>query len=150
MNHAHKFFTTVCLLAALTLTTGGCIRGAGPVLSKVAAGVSDAALVLDLIQSSVNAFFAQTPKADVQAKIQHAIDKSRLAVSVAIKATHGAQALSDDQVAAAFLNFQKAYGELQALLSENGLSQPDGSFAGAGGYRSPPIPPPLALSFGRP
>jgi hypothetical protein len=132
----------------VALPTGGCMHAQA--LSKIAAGISDAQVVLDLVQSAVNQFFAMRPKPDAQAKVQEALDRSRLAVGVAIRAANGAQALSDDQLAAAFANFEKAWGELQALLTEFGVSQQDGTFgAGAGGYRSPPIPVPLAVAFAR-
>jgi hypothetical protein len=139
--------------AALALTPLGCFRSAGPALSKIAAGIDDAQLVLDIVQAAVNVFFAQTPSTkppEAHAKIQQAIDRSRLAVGVAIRTAHGAEALSDNQTAAAFTNFQKAWTELQALLTEFGVTQPDGTFAATvGGYRAPTIPPPLALSFAR-
>lgn len=117
-------------------------------LPKVIATVTDAQLILDEIEDYCDAFFSVKPNPQVQRGVDQALDQCRVALSVALRTTTGAENLSEEQLAEAFKDFQAAYRDLLVLVEPLGVKQ---STTGNQLSVSPDqlvVPPPLALGLG--
>lgn len=126
-----------------------CLQGCAAVLSAlptVISWVTDAATILDQIDSFAGLFFSQHPDAETQRYVEVAIAKARASLNAALRATQGGQELSKEQLDKAFEDFRAAYAELLAVVGPIGVKQ-----AGQARYGMSTngtelvVPPPLAM-----
>lgn len=148
-------------LAAILLCCVACtpaqVRAVNTALSDVAVGLADANTVLDDIESISGLFFAAKPDPAAQARVEAAIQKARVALTVAARTAQGAKQLDQAHVESAFQDFRAAYSDLGLLLGKEGIAAmgPDGAVqrlptkfgARQAGSEQTKIPAPLALSL---
>jgi biotin carboxylase len=109
------------LFAVFAPGCAGCWASIPAVLLTVMQDVSEAAAVLNAVQSAADAFFAVKPDADAQAKVNKAISATNYALDAGIRATRGAQNLTDAQAIAAFAEFAAAWADLQQVMKTCGV-----------------------------
>lgn len=140
-----KVFSAVLLAVALSTST---LPGCGAVvalLPKVVAVATDAILIIDQIQRFVDRWFAARPDPERQKEVQKALDRSKVALDLALRISQSAEKVRDRQVAAAMAEFRKAYADLLSMVEPLGVRQ-----VGRGeGLSAPPtallVPCPLAF-----
>ncbi len=110
----------ILAIALLTTSAVGCMA-ALPVIAKVIAVVSEASLWIDTIESFADQLFARDPNAELQRKVDDALIRARAAAAMLDKAAHGAQDLTDKDLAAAFAEFRSAYDSLLVLVQPLGV-----------------------------
>jgi hypothetical protein len=139
------------IIAAAVVAVGapaiaGC-AAAIPVITKIASVVTDAFLVMDVIDGEVRRFFQANPSfpPELQEKYFTLYRKAMTALNAAQKAVAGAKNLSQDEYDAAFADFKAAYLEILDLLEKNGITQ-DGTLGLASGEKIE-LPEPQALTF---
>jgi hypothetical protein len=114
-------------------------------LPKVIATVTDAQMILDEIEDFVDTFFAVKPDPKLQRNVDQALDRCRVALNVALRTASGAEDLNEQQVEAAFDNFQKAYRNLLVLIEPLGVVQGEPGDKLSATATGLIVPPPLAL-----
>lgn len=139
----------IALSVALVVATGSCAAVVST-LPKVISIVSDAALIVDQIDSFASAIFKVKPDADLEKKVSEAIILARKALAFANRTAAGAENLSQAQLVAAFDDFRIAYQDLLALVGPLGVTTgggagASGSDAGTLGVARLQVPEPLAL-----
>lgn len=137
------------VIAFSMMLCGGCAafqRQAQTALTEAAVYVADAQQVVDVVRAVSNLWFLSHPGTDAQAKVERAIGEVSRTIDVAVRATRGAQDLTQEQLDAAWNEFRAAYRELQSVLQDVGVV----NGAALGLSRGPvPIPEPIAMK-GRP
>jgi hypothetical protein len=133
----------LCILVPSTMT--GC-AAAIPVLTKIAAVVMNAKIVLDIIDGGVREWFRTHPDTPdkVVKKYEALHKKALLALDAAAQIVAGSTDLSQDEYDAAFAEFKQAYIDLVNLLHKQGIAR-DGTMAAADGSTLE-LPEPLALT----
>lgn len=136
---------TALLCLALLFQVAGCAAVLSA-LPSVISWVSDAATILDQIDSYANVFFVAHPDVDKQRYVGQAISKARAALNAALRTTQGTQELSKDEVDKAFQDFRSAYSELLVVVGPIGVRQEGKAVYGmsAAGDQLV-VPPPLAM-----
>ncbi len=136
------------LVLALALVVGAAsVPSCAAVVSAlptVRAVLVDALLILDQIDSFTDGVFAVRPNAELHAKIEIAISKTKLALATANRLASGSEKASQAQLSAAFEDFRVAYQNLIGLVGPLGVTTGDALRAVPGGLQ---VPEPLALSL---
>jgi len=133
-------------LVSLSLFTGCWFSSAAAVFPAIAAVVSDATAVLNIVQQATNTWFMHKPDKELQEQFNAKITEAWTALRIATAATQGAESLSQEEYDKAFADFQKAYTELHAMLKRHGIL--NGSKLSMGpGRPEEEIAEPMALSF---
>ncbi len=134
----------LCLLVPATTT--GC-AAAIPVLTKIAAVITNAKIVLDIIDGGAREWFRTHPDTPdkVIAEYEKIHQKALLALDAAAQAVAGSTDLSQDEYDAAFAEFKQAYIDLVNLLHKQGIAQ-DGTMGAADGSTIE-LPTPMALAY---
>ena len=101
-------------------------------------------MVVDTIARFVDVWLAKHPGRPDEARIRGAIEKTRTALDVALRAAQGAQKLDQAQIDAAFADFRIAYTELLALVAPLGVQSGDTLAARPDTIT---VPTPLALTL---
>lgn len=114
-----------------------------PVLSDAAAFISDAQEVVNIVRAAANIFFMSHPDTKAQVRVEHILGDVSKGIDAAIRATKGAEALTAEQLDLAWMEFRRAYAELQAVLSDVGILGNDGRLGALRDH--PQFPEPLAL-----
>lgn len=140
-----KIFPAALLAAALaTATLPGC-GAVAALLPKVVAVATDAIIIIDQIQRFVDRWFAASPDPERQKAVQAALDRSKVALDLALRISQGAEKVRDRQAEAAMAEFRRAYGDLLALVKPLGVRQ----VGSDEGLSAPPaallVPRPLAF-----
>ena len=135
----------VALVLCLMLPLSGC-AAVMAALPEVAAVISDATAVLQIIERALDSWFAVSPPdAETRQEANLLLSDAWSALRVATFATRGAQDMSEEDKRKAFEEFRKAYSELHAFLMRHGVLQ--GSMLSLGGGKTQDIPEPLALGL---
>lgn len=92
-------------------------------LPTVIAAVTDAALVLDAIDSFVDKYFENNPEPALEMKVEEAMNAARASLNIALRVTNGVDDLSREDAIAAFSEFKRAYEELLVLVEPLGVKQ---------------------------
>jgi len=146
---AQAIVIALCLIVVPVSTTG-CVRGAIPVLSNVAAVLDDAANILRAIDLTVRSFFFQGDP-DARTKYEKLMAGAYAGLGVATKAIAGLEDLDQAKYDEAFEEFKKAYAELAAYLKESGALRSSKLRLGASGQSVAgdeiELPEPMALSY---
>lgn len=138
-----KPIRALVLAVALVFSVSSCAAVVST-LPKVVSIVSDAALIVDAIDSFVDNVFQVKPDTELQSKVDLAIARTRLALAMANRLATGTEKITQAQLVAAFEDFRVAYQELLALVAPLGVST-SGDLAlkaTAGGLQ---VPEPMAL-----
>ena len=138
------------LAAAVLLGAPACMPGAAGVLAQIATVISDAGQVLSLADIAWRTWARANPPSEAdQRRFERLMADSHRSLSIASSAVSGAESMDQKDYDAAFASFRKAYGELNAFLTEKGVVGPPGMTGGVGvaGAVSEPLPEPAALSF---
>jgi hypothetical protein len=90
-------------------------------ITQAEAGIVDAQLVLTLVQTGVDGYFAAKPNASLQATIDGAMADAQAALRTVNTALAGATSLSDNNVQAAIASFSTAFDQLMALVAQIGV-----------------------------
>lgn len=147
-----KRLLQAALIGALALISplGASCAAVLSALPKVVAAVTDAAQILDAIENFSDRFFLAAPDEANERKVRASIDRARLALNAALRATQGAENLSQDALAAAFADFRAAYKDLLALTEPMGVKQaaPGAEQLMAATPGGLTVPEPMALSLG--
>jgi hypothetical protein len=116
------------------------------VLTKIAAVITNARIVLDIIDGGVQEWFRTHPDVPEKAKQEYEKlhKKALLALDAAAQAVAGSTDLSQDEYDAAFAEFRQAYIDLVNLLHREGIAR-DNTMGAADGSTLV-IPEPMALS----
>lgn len=117
-----RIFKTFLLYLVFMFVTTSCATLAN-LLPKVIAAATEGGLIIDSIQSHIDHYFAVNPDPDRQAAVHNMLDKTRLALSAALRATQGAKDLSQNDVNAAFVEFSGLYKELLAMVGPMGVKE---------------------------
>jgi len=135
---------------ALALAIGSGCAQLLPLLPTVVAAVQDAVLIIDRIERYVDMVFAAAPDSAAETAVRTSLDKTRVALDVALRAAKGTADLGREDVSMAFAEFQRAYIELLKLLKPLGVVEMNYSTTneyaatkGAGLV----VPTPLAMGF---
>ena len=140
----------LALLSAFMAAPSGCGAPLATVLPDVIKTVTDASLILDRVESYVDRVFGMVPNPEYEAKVGAALDKARTALSVALRASEGAQAANDGDAAKALDDFRAAYAELMKLAAplgawREGQPPPLGSGEHTGPIAPLVVPDPMAM-----
>lgn len=138
-----KNYLKIVLCVALAFPLSGC--GVVAAFPAIAAVVSDAVAVLNIIQQAVNTWFVHKPDQELQLEINNALTETWGALRVATAATKGAENLSQEEYDAAFADFQSAYTDLHELLKRQGILKGNKLSMGPEQHGEE-IPPPLAMN----
>jgi hypothetical protein len=134
----------------LALSVGTSCSQLLPLLPTIVAAVQDAALIIDRIERYVDAVFAAKPDPAAETAVRTALDETRVALSMALRASKGAADLGRDDAVAAFAEFRQAYVALLKLLKPLGVVEANyattGEYAAARGAGLV-VPTPLAMGF---
>jgi len=136
-------FVTLCL-GSLTVGTGCATVAAN--LPAVLAAINDGTLVLETIADFVKNYFALNPNKDLEAKIDAAITKARMALDTALRIANGAQNIDQAKIDEAFSDFKAAYADLIALIGPLGMKV-QGTMLTASSTGGLIVPEPLALTL---
>lgn len=109
------------LALVLSIALGASCATVASALPAVVAAVTDGMMVIDTIERFVHAYFVAHPSAETQAAVDAAIEKTRIALNVALRTAQGAKDLDQAKVDEAFANFKTAYVELIALVTPLGV-----------------------------
>ena len=126
-----------------------------PAVSAVSAAISDAESVLSIAEMAVNSWFTSVrPDPELRKQATYHLSNCWTALRIANSTVAGVKNLNEDEKAAAFEDFQKAYTELHNFLKEYGVlrRQTLGALGGAGGAMEAEeidLPEPVAMKFGR-
>lgn len=116
---------------ATTVAATGCaaLPGLLPIIGGVIETIADAVIVLDRIDNAVQLYYAANPNAKQQEAYARAMGVARNTLSVALKASQGAEHATREEVDAAFVKFREAYKDLLTVLASFGfgLALADGS-----------------------
>jgi len=123
MRKLHALFAPIVLAVPLAVLPGcaGCTLAT--VLPTVIEVITDASLILQTIETFVNAFFAKRPDPALQQKIADALNKARLTLVTAGHLADGLSDANDGRVGAAFSDFKAAYVALLDLIVPLGVRQ---------------------------
>lgn len=137
----------VWVFAAFMVTgCGGAIQKVVDALPTVVQYVQDADMILDAIDRAVVPVLAIKGDPELNNQYAGAMDVARRALQVALRSTRGGQALSEEEVDAAFADFRAAYVNLTSLLQQHRLMNSAGTFSAAPGTPNITVPEPLAVS----
>lgn len=141
-----KLLKLLLLCACLGLPVGGC-AAIMPLLPKIVSVVTDAMLVMDIIDTAARTYFDTHPQVtpEVRQKYANVYTKALAALKAAQAACRGAEELDQAQYDQAFAEFRKAYAELMELLGKQGMLQ--GQYLAAAPGEQVYIPEPVALSY---
>jgi hypothetical protein len=145
MKHLHQLLIALCLIIApIGMTSCAALLPALPAISTV---VTDALVILNVIDAAVGDFFRQNPAtpAKVQRAYREAFTRAMHALNAAQHAIEGEKKLDQQDYDAAFNAFKQAFIELKALLEQEGLMQ--NGMLRAGQDESVLIPEPQALTY---
>ena len=137
----------LCLLCVcLGMPLGGC-AAVMPVIPQIVSVVTDAMVVLGIVDSSVQEYFRTHPDLDpaVRAQYVDVYQKALRALDAAQAALRGVEQLDQKQYDAAFAQFKAAYQELLDLLEQKGMLRQQYLSAAPG--QSVYLPMPEALSY---
>lgn len=141
-----KFLMMIPLLFSLSACSA--MSSVLPVLVDIVTAVQDAQTILDTIDANVTALSkAGNIPDDVLKKYAQTMEKARAGLRIALRATSGAQSLSQQQVDQAFADFRGAYKELVDLLKSVGLVGTDGTMRVSPEGAQMQLPEPLALNI---
>lgn len=126
MNNVTKRVGYVATVIALAMPAMGCPQML-PVITEIATAIADAGQWIDIISAAARIFFALRPNAELEQKVNAKIGQARLALNAALRTTHGAKALGQSDVDAAFADFRAAYKELIELTQSAGIVAKDGT-----------------------
>jgi hypothetical protein len=138
----------LCLVLALTLALPGC-AALMSALSIVDAAVSEAGLILDVIDSAAKQYFAANPDSDKKELYGEAMAKARLSLAAAVRMANGVEKLDQQKIDEAFAEFRKAYSAVLALAGPLGIVKPSGSegYSVSVGGAAVSVPEPMALTL---
>lgn len=133
----------LCLLVPATMT--GCAV-AIPVLTTIAAVITNAKIVLDIINGGAQEWFRTHPNVPEKTKQEYekVFRKALLALDAAAQAVAGSTDLSQEDYDSAFAEFKQAYIDLVNLLHREGIAR-DNTMGAADGSTIE-LPTPLALA----
>jgi hypothetical protein len=136
----------VATTLALSLTTLVGCAAVLPLIPKIVSVITDAVLILDTIDTTVQEVFRQNPDIPDRTRAKYTIvmTKAQQALNSAQHTLQGTQDLDQKQYDAAFAEFKQAYTELLALLEKEGLMQNNMLGSGEGAVQ---IPQPEALTY---
>lgn len=133
------------LLAALSVPAASC-ASLSSALPLVVAGIQDAALILDAIQTFANDVFRKLPDEIKQRDLNAAVARARTALDLALRLATAADDLDQRKIDAAFLAFRDAYADVLRLGFDLGIRPGD-----VGAPRAAPgiltVPQPLAMTL---
>lgn len=143
-----SLFRALVIAVSLALPVSGC-AAALAALPQVTAVVTDALVVLNIIDAAVQDHFDQNPMTPphVQREYAKALRDAVVALKAAEDALRGAESLSQEDYDRAFQQFREAYGKLLELLEKNGLVRQGYLMAGKGGGTPAHLPEPAALTY---
>ncbi len=133
------------LLGMSATIVPGCSPAVMGTLPKIITAVQDASIILDSMESFMDIFFAKNPDSQRQDKVKESLMKCRSALTLALRATEGAQKLTQSEINAAFADFRAAYEELLVLVSPIGIRQADALSAPKSTPTQLIVPEPMAL-----
>lgn len=110
----------VLIFASLSCTSCA-TGGTAAALSKISSTATEASLVLDLVDGFSGSYFVQHPNPGLEAKVDASVAAARAALRAALAAARGSEALSQQQVDAAFGQFREAYAQLLAIAGPIGV-----------------------------
>lgn len=114
------------LICALTFPSLGCAGGLPAILQEVNEYISDGSLLITALHAAYEFFLVSsgvTLDPAVKAKIDQAFVDVSLSLDSSLRATRGAEELSENDVDAAFADFKAAYTSLVDLLDQVGAIQ---------------------------
>jgi hypothetical protein len=118
-------------------------------ISQAENGIADAQLVIALIQTGVDGYFAAKPNPTLQGQIDSGIGDTLSALRVVDTALAGATSLNDANVQAAIGSFTTAFNALATLVAQIGVqvsaAAPRGQVVRINGVLN--IAPPILLSW---
>jgi hypothetical protein len=116
----------------------------GAVIPAIQASLDDAALVLSMINTGIDAYFAGHPNAALQAKIDNAMTDAQGALRVAEDALTAASDINAANVQQALAAFQTTFNALVDLIGQIGIqvgATPNGARAAKVGDKLIIAPP---------
>lgn len=117
-------------------------------LPTAATAVSDAGAVLSIIEQAVDAWFTTVqPDPELRHQANSLIADAWTGLRIANASVEGSRNLSEDEKAAAFKEFQRAYEDLHAFLKKHGILKRSGLGGPGGGEIQ--ISEPMAMAYGR-
>lgn len=125
------------------------LAAVAPIVTQVIQAITDAEQQLDAIDRAADRFFVVAPNVQVEAHYDMAMDKARRSLSVANRATAGAQSLTQRDIESAFYEFRSAYGELRALIESCGMVRKPGALS-ASAHPQIELAEPMALTLKAP
>lgn len=140
-----SLLTAICISLTVPVMTG--CAAAIPVLTQIAAVVTDAFVVLQIIDRAATEWFQLHPHVppEVRAEFERVYQKALLALNAAQRAIAGSTELSQREYEAAFADFKQAYYELLQLLQREGIARADRTVLV--GTSQTVLPEPLALTY---
>lgn len=138
-----KKFVVVAALAAGLSGCAGWQKQVIPVLSDAAAYIDDAQEIVHIIRAAVDVWFYTHNDEKARVKVSHLLGDVAMGLDAAIRATRGAELMTNEQMDAAWSEFRRAYAELEAVLQDLGIIGKDGRLGVSRDAK--PIPEPLAL-----
>jgi hypothetical protein len=134
----------MCVLLGAPLS--GC-AAVMPVIPQIVSVVTDAMVIMGLIDSSVQEYFRTHPQIapEVRSQYVEVYQKALRALNASQAALRGVEDLDQKKYDAAFLEFKTAYQELLDLLEKEGILRQQYLSAGPGDQIY--LPTPEALSF---
>ena len=141
-----KLIKLVLICCCLGLPAGGC-AAIMPVIPQIVSVVTDAMLIMDIIDTTARTFFDTHPQVspEVRQKYADVYAKALNALNVAQAALRAAEDLDQAQYDRAFAEFKQAYSELMDLLGKQGMVQ--GQYLAATPGQHVYLPEPLALTY---
>ena len=120
-------------------------------ITQAEAGIIDAQLVLSLVQTGVDGYFAAKPNPTLQATIDSAMADTQAALRAVNTALAGATSLTDNNVQAAIASFSTAFNQLMALVAQIGVQVNAAAPRGVSTHTASGIvvAPPLLLSWAK-
>jgi len=136
MTTRRSFLTTLIALPLASSFIGAtCTPSA--VIQTAQNGIMDAELVLSIIQTAVDGYFATKPNAALQTKIDDAMTDTQQALRVCSNALAVATSINDANYQAAIASFQAAFTALTQLIATIGIQvAPIPASVGVPGARS--------------
>jgi len=146
MTQLLRFARFLVLAVCLGTPLAGC-AAVMPLIPQIVSVVTDAMVVLGIIDNAVGEYFRSHPDLDpvVRARYVQAFQKAMTALNAAQHALRGAEDIDQQQYDAAFAEFKAAYQELLALLEKQGMLRQQYLSASPGTQVY--VPTPEALTF---
>lgn len=135
-------------LLTFVVTFAGALTGCAALtaaLPMIIPAISEAALILDQIQTFVGSYFKAHPDAVKETEVTDKLQRARATLVAAERATSGADHLNQKQWDSAIADFKAAYTDLLAAVSPLGVHQGGGLLTAPGPGLSVPEPTALTL-----